>query len=128
MALIKRFFFEFGVLGLVLVITLYGVIANSSIVGGWLGGSLAAAMDPLLFLGALLAGVAVRPSWLAMLISMLWAIIVGLIIVFVIRYWEELGLRQPSPISFHRITAALVLSSIASTFRGFASSKNARLP
>ena len=104
-------------IGLVVVVSILGVAANSAIVGRWLGGTAAAMTDPLVLIGALLVGFLVRPSWLIFIVALLWAIIVGIIIVYYVRWWETIGIPQPSPVSIVQITASFTISAICSIVR-----------
>jgi hypothetical protein len=104
------------VVGLVLTL-FFGLILHFREIAIWLGGSLGAATDPLVVVGALAIGALIRPSWLLVLAGVIWAIIVGLIIVYYIRWWEQIGLPQPNPISIDRITATLFVASLTSIAR-----------
>ena len=97
-----------------LALAFLGFLLNSSVVGAWLGGASAAVTDPLLLIGALIIGCIVKPSWLMACLALAWAVIVGIIIVFFIRYWEKLGMEQPNPVSLDLLTASLFVASSTS--------------
>jgi hypothetical protein len=113
----KRCWLELTILGLAAICIIFGIATNSGAVGAWMGGTAAAAVDPIVFLGAMAIVAVLRPSWLMIVASLAWAAAVGFFIVYFVRNWELLDTIRPNPISFTRLSAAVLIASLASIIR-----------